>query len=266
MSVFSKLVVGLDGSAAAEHALRWAANRLREHGELHVVHSGAPAPTVPEDVEVTTIHSRDMAPADALIGAARELDADAIVVGPHGSGLGIGLGSVTKHLLRESPVPVIIIDGFEPPRSAKAPVVACVGYGDPAQAAAAWAAAYAAEHDLPLVLLHSVAYRPVFPVDSASDALASYLGQGVSTEWAMDELKKIGEALHEKHPDLAISAHVDHRSVIKAVKAANLAELVVLGKRSDEEFLHVIGTPRLRRLVARMAFPTVVVPPDVEVT
>ena len=38
------------------------------------------------------------------------------------------------------------------------------------------------------------------------------------------------------------------------------AELIVLGKRSKEEFLHTIGTPRLRRLVARSRFPTAVVP------
>jgi len=263
MSVFSNLVVGLDGSLTAEHALRWAADRVVAPADIHVVHSGGATPNVPADVAVSTIQSRDVSPADALVDTADEVRADAIVIGPHGSGAGSGVGSVAKNVLRAASIPVLVVDGLEPPRSAtvKPPVVACVGYGEPAQAAAAWAAQYASDHELPLVLLHAVAYRPVFPLDSGTDALASYFGEAVTASWAMDELKKTAAALREEHPDLVITAHVDKRSVLKAVRAAGeLAELVVLGKRSDEEFLHTIGTPRLRRLVARTPFPTAVVP------
>lgn len=263
MSAFKHVIVGLDGSATALHALRWAVDRVADPAAIEVVHAGAPDPLIPDDIDVGSVHSRDMPPAQALMSAATEMNADAIVVGPHGSGFGRGLGTVTKQLLRHSPVPLVIIDGPEPPRSdgRRPPVVACVGYGEPAAAAADWAADYALEKNLPLVLLHSVAYRPIFAVDSASDVLASYLGAGVSAEWAHQDLCKLADDLVISRPELAVTTHVDSASVINAVRSAGeTAELVVLGKRSDEEFLHVIGTPRLRRLIARTHFPTAIVP------
>lgn len=263
MPAFAHVVVGLDGSTSAENALRWAAHRTSDPAAIEVVTVGSIDPKVPEEIDVHQIHRRTGDPAQALLAVADELNADAIVIGPHGSGLGYGLGSVARHLLRDAPVPVIVIEDVEPPRSIgkNPPVVACVGYGDPASSAAQWAADFAVERSLPLVLLHSVAYRPIFPVDSASDVLASYLGTGVSASWARDELEAMAVELKTSRPDLDVSTHVDCTSVIKAVrKAGQTAELVVLGKRSDEEFLHTIGTPRLRRLVARSQFPTAVVP------
>lgn len=263
MTAFTNVVVGLDGSQAAENALRWAADRVTDASALNVVHAGAPDPVIPADIRVHSIHSRNAPPAEALMAAAAELDADAIVIGPHGSGFGYGLGSVAKELLKRANVPVIIIEGREPPRSEglMPPVVACVGYGAPASAATRWAAEFADERGLPLVLLHAVAYRPIFPVDSASDVLASYLGTGVSASWARDELSEIAAELIADRPSLSVSTHVDFGSVPKAVRhAGETAEIVVLGKRSGEEFLHTIGTPRLRRLIARSRFPTAVVP------
>lgn len=263
MSAFAHVVVGLDGSDTAINALRWAAERVPTPSAIELVHAGAPDPNIPDDLAAYSLHNVDAAPAHALMRTAKELNADAIVIGPHGSGFGHGLGSVAKQLLQEASLPVIVIDGREPPRSLglTPPVVACVGYGDPADAASAWAADFALERSLPLVLLHSVAYRPIFPIDSASDVLASYLGSGVSAGWARDELETIAAELKSTRPDLVVTTHVDSTSVIKAVhRAGETAELVVLGKRGDEEFLHTIGTPRLRRLVARSRFPTAVVP------
>jgi nucleotide-binding universal stress UspA family protein len=263
MSAFARVVVGLDGSETAVNALRWAAERVPTASAIEVVHAGALDPIIPDDIEVHSLHSVDAPPARALMKAAEELNADAIVIGPHGNGFGHGLGSVAKRLLHEARLPVIVIDGREPPRSLglTPPVVACVGYGDPADAASAWAADFAHERSLPLVLLHSVAYRPIFPIDSASDVLASYLGAGVSADWARDELNAMAVELKSTRPDLDVTTHVHSTSVIEAVRrAGETAEVVVLGKRSDEEFLHTIGTPRLRRLVARSRFPTAVVP------
>lgn len=262
MVAFSNVVVGLDGSAPAQHALRWIASRVDPAG-LDVVHAGDADPAVPGDIEIHSIRSDDIAPADLLMASADQCQADAIVIGPHGSGLGRGLGRVARHLLSQATVPVIVVGEAEPPRSPdlSPPVVACVGYGEPALAAAEWAAAYAEKRQLPLVLLHVVAYRPIFPLDAASDVLASYLGRGVSAAWAQDDLQKLAAELAASHPTIDISTHVDSTSVIHAVRqAGETAELVVLGKRANDEFLHTIGTPRLRRLVARANFPTVVVP------
>ncbi len=263
MSAFAHVVVGFDGSKSAQNALLWAADRTRDPASIEVVSVGPPHPDLPEGTDVQSVHRREGSPAAALMAVADERGADAIVIGPHGSGLGRGLGAVAKELLRAARVPVIVVEDAEPPRSigSAPPVVACVGYGAAATSASQWAADFAIERSLPLVLLHSVAYRPIFPVASASDVLASYLGTGVSVSWARDELAAMAAELKESRPDLSVSTHVDCTSVIKAVRnAGETAELVVLGKRGDEEFMHKIGTPRLRRLVARSRFPTAVVP------
>ncbi len=263
MSVFERVVVGIDASRCATDALRWAADRVPDTAGIEVVHAGTTKLPLPSDLDVGSIRMIDDKPAQALLKAADDINADAIVIGPHGSGFGLGLGSVAKRLLGESSVPVIVVEEREPPRTLglRPPVVACVGYGDPATAASQWAADFAEQQSLPLVLLHSVAYRPIFPIDSASDVLASYLGTGVSLAWARDELEAMADELRTARPELDVSTHVDSASVIKAVRrAGELAELVVLGKRSEEEFLHTIGTPRLRRLVARSRFPTAIVP------
>lgn len=259
------VVVGLDGSESAEAALRWIAARLPESGSIDVVQARSEPDepdVVPADVKVAaTVHSV-RSPADALIGAAKESGAGLIVVGKHGSGRHKSLGSVTRHLLTESPVPVLVVDGTELRGDADSPpVVACIDHGEPAEAVAKWAAAYAAARGLPLVLLHSVAYRPVFPDDSPTEMLGSYLGPEVATEWAAAELLTIAQELRDRYPALELSTHVDHGSPIRAIRhAGEGAEIVVLGKRHGESFMSTVASPRLRRLVARSAFPTVVVP------
>ena len=262
MPAFEHVVVGFDGSAPSVHALRWAQDRVAP-GKLVVVHCGPSDPTVPDGIDAGSVLHCDEGAEDALLARAHEVGADTIVIGPHGSGLGLGLGRVARHLLRHSTLPVVIVDGAEPPRSPdrRPPVVACVGQADTAEVASRWAADYAQARQLPLVLLHAVAYRPIFPLDSASDVLASYLGAGVSAEWAMSELEQLASELGATHPEIEITSHVDTDSLVKAVeRAGQNAELVVLGKRSDEAFLDIIGTPRLRRLVARSRFPTAVIP------
>ncbi len=244
MAAFARVIVGQDGSDGARHALAWASERVLDPSALHVIEASD-------------------SPAETLMDTASGLGADAIVIGNHGSGLAVGLGSVARQLLKDAEIPVIVIDGIEPPRemAEPPPVVACVGYDEPAEAASTWAADFAEEQGLPLVLLHSVAYRPMFPIDSPIDVPASYLGRDVSVEWAKEELGQLAAKIGATHPDLQISTHVEYSSVIDAVRSAGEhAELVVLGKRSEEEFLSTIGTPRLRRLVSRTRFPTAVVP------
>lgn len=259
-SGFSRLVIGLDGSDAASDALRWAAARVPAAG-LHVVHAGSTDPAIPADITVASVHTRDGAPTEALLAVASEVDADAVVIGPHGSGLGRGLGTIARNLLAACTIPMLVIDGAEEPRPLDGPVIGCVGYGEPADAAATWAADYAEQRQLPLVLLHSVAYRPLLGVDPPSEVLASYLGTGVSLDWARQDLDELAARLRTSHPSLSISTHVEGTSVLEAVtRAGENAELVVLGKRADEAFLHELGTPRLRKLVARTRFPTAVVP------
>lgn len=137
------IVVGNDGSAAAEPALRWALDHARTvGGRVQVVRgwsmSRAPkpesmtfghvppiedfeaavlkdlredtAPVVADytdvDVEYVAAHA---APAHALLEAADS--ADLVVVGARGLGgfRGLALGSVSDQVSRHSPVPVVIV-------------------------------------------------------------------------------------------------------------------------------------------------------------
>jgi nucleotide-binding universal stress UspA family protein len=137
------IVVGNDGSAAAEPALRWALDHARAvNGRVQVVRgwsmSTAPTPAtqtfghIPpiEDFEAAVLEDlkSDVASvvadyagveveyaahhcpgANALLKAAA--DADLVVVGARGRGgfRGLALGSVSDQVSRHSPVPVVIV-------------------------------------------------------------------------------------------------------------------------------------------------------------
>ncbi|HZT53981.1 MAG TPA: universal stress protein [Gaiellaceae bacterium] len=139
----SMIVVGVDRSAAAKEALRWAGEEARLRGAaLRVVHAwqfpvaaveagfggayyGELLETlrrdaealveqlcaeagVPEGVEVQRV-AVEAAPAQALVDAAAE--ADLLVVGSRGHGgfAGLLLGSVSQQCAQHAPCPVVIV-------------------------------------------------------------------------------------------------------------------------------------------------------------
>lgn len=133
----SRLVVGYDRSESSRRAVAWAAGQLGEDGTLILVHAGRPlhAPPSPlaskaerrrlgeaivdelllegED-ELRELDLRveisDRDPVSALVAAAEEHRADAIVIGSEGhSALHRALGTVTTELIRRSPVPVTAV-------------------------------------------------------------------------------------------------------------------------------------------------------------
>jgi nucleotide-binding universal stress UspA family protein len=139
-----KLVVGIDGSDASKHALRWAIEEARVHGAsviaLHAwqvpppVAEVGPMPTpdpvsfLPElqeaaEKQVTGLVEEvvggdksvtvervavEAPPASALLDAAR--DADLVVVGSRGLGgfKTLVLGSVSHQVAQHAPCPVVI--------------------------------------------------------------------------------------------------------------------------------------------------------------
>lgn len=282
---FACVAVGLDGSETSSRALAWTAERLRPGGTLHLVHASVPeaeraaagarlegvwsepARTVGASVQWVT--STDD-PSDALMQLADEVDADAVVVGAHGVG-GAGrrlpfLGSVTRKLLVRSRRPLIVHN--EPATSTRAgPVIGCVGHGQPAEAAAEWAAHYAAESDRSLVLLHAVSNRPIYPIDSLIDVLGSYLGPGVDVSWAIEDLDSLRDELVADHPDLDVQTTVVRGSAVRAILEAGrgqalggAAELVVLGRGPVPAASPLPRTPRLHQVIARSTCPIAVVP------
>ena len=134
-----RLVVGVDGTAAGRIALDWAAETVGPDGHIHAI--VAVDPTIELLVDVVTgdpmayleglYHDLDSdwtkgtkgrvaeltadlvetgAP-DALVSAAAEFNADAIVIGAHVTHLGLPkrIGATTRHLLRKLVVPLIVV-------------------------------------------------------------------------------------------------------------------------------------------------------------
>ncbi|MGI9612927.1 MAG: universal stress protein [Acidimicrobiales bacterium] len=282
---FTSVAVGVDGSVAAGRAVAWAAERIRPGGTIELVY-GSPdaakrssasahleddwsetARKAGIDLRCTTSAEE---PPVAVMKLADEVGADAVVVGAHGAG-GAGrrspfLGSVTRKLLIGSQRPLIVHNEVQSASDAGR-VVGCVGYGPAAQAAAAWAAWYAATTNRKLELLHAVSNRPIFPIDAAMDVLGSYLGPGVDMSWASEDLAAFGDELVADHPGLVVAPTVVRGSAVKAITEAgrglepdDAAELVVIGRGAMPISSPLPRTPRLHRVIARSSCPVAVVP------
>lgn len=134
----SRIVVGVDGSARARHALQWAADEARSrHATLEVVHAWS-IPVLdeaaygqnldPEMLEEAAreVLERELASVDtagleltralpaeraakAILEAAK--GADLLVVGSRGRGgfAGLLLGSVSNQVVRHAPCPVVVV-------------------------------------------------------------------------------------------------------------------------------------------------------------
>jgi nucleotide-binding universal stress UspA family protein len=256
------LVVGLDGSPTSTNALEWAAGAVGATGKLEAVHAVRPASDIisaivtldPEalaveaqqrldgdwtvavrdsGVELSTRLSFDQSAA-ALIDAAAELEADAIVVGAHGTGRWSRhyLGSTASKLLHRSVVPVIVVPGAAEALDPKADrVVAGYDGSKAAVHALIWAADIAAERDLPLEVLTVVS-----PTEYSAAELFSDLD------------------LEAYHDDIVKRVH---KHVIRLVPESTSAitENVVLGDplntlldSTDSAWLLVVGRPLSRRL------------------
>lgn len=145
----AKIVVGVDGSAASNAALRWALEEARLRGaRLEAVHAFA-SPEVSTTSQALHLIETDFAayraagaeivdralsdagaesveiersvvegpPAAALLDAAKE--ADLLVVGSRGHGgfAGLLLGSVSEQCAHHAPCPVVIVRSRRPEQS-----------------------------------------------------------------------------------------------------------------------------------------------------
>ncbi len=223
-------------------------------------------------------------PSNGLLRVAEQQGATLVVVGSHGAG---GrhrpfVGSLTRNILHHATIPVVVVsseraetvgpdivgpDTVGPDTvghdkaSRHHPVVVGVSYGPASDRAAAWASDYAAARDRPLHLLHTVSYRPVFPIDSPVDTLGSFLGPEVTVNWATADLDGMRDQILARHPGLDVSTRVEVGSAVRALIDAGVdAEVVVVGKRQGDQVLRRTISPRLRQLIARASCPTAVVP------
>ncbi len=285
------IVVGLDGSDGSKAALAWAVRNCVADETVHVVHAFSPIAElalaavqqdwlphrdhVTRELEkewVSEAHNAgvtpytsvaDDNPVEALLARAETVEAELIVVGRHGSGKSRRLGSVARGLLHSLPVPIVFASQPSELNATSEParLVACVGYGRAADSALGWAARHAQAHDLTLELVHVVGFRPIAPVDSPSDMLASYLGPETSVEWATDDLEDKRKLIQANHPDLTITCHVSRGSVVKRiVEHAKGAELVVLGEGHTAPFTRNLWASRTMGIIAGTDAAVAVIP------
>jgi len=289
MCPLRNVVVGLDGSPDSEASLTWLLARIPEGATLHLVHAFSPATELalaatqsdwfprrqqaerdladiwaaPTD-DSSAICLRDVVdddPANALLRKAASVDATAIVLGAHGHRrTSTPVGRVARKLLRESPIPVVVVrGGFDEPENPF--VLAGVGYGSSSDAAAEWAAKYAATVDLPLELMHVVSRRPVFPIDSATDMLASYFGGSLPDEWAESELEARMEELQPDNPDVFMRTRVVRGGTIDQLSSRGAhTDLVVIGRGHADPLTRNLLGSKTQKLLSRATGATAIVP------
>lgn len=125
----ARIVIGMDFSVGAVAAARWTARELAPAAELVLVYCGAPRGDVlplPRGAATARLQTltADLAPAlvrvavrtgdpaDGLAAMAEEVEADLIVIGPHGAPAGSDeIGSTAERLVRRSRVPVLLAAG-----------------------------------------------------------------------------------------------------------------------------------------------------------
>ena len=131
----ARIVVGIDGSAGAREALRWAADEARVRGiGLEVVHAwsyldqGPPFDTGYDEEHARAAVAEELAacgidaagvivttpcalPAQALVDTAAAEGVVALVVGSRGRGgfAGLLLGSVSQQVVHHATVPVVVV-------------------------------------------------------------------------------------------------------------------------------------------------------------
>lgn len=252
------VVVGVDASAAALRAARFAADEaVRRSARLHLVHavtwldgttlpypeldlpglmtagaqsllqavSDTLATAIPSDrISTSAIEGRA---ADVLVAAAA--DASLLVVGGRGVGgvTGLLLGSTAHAVVAQAACPVVVVpDGVAAEVSERRSVVVGVdGRGD--EDVLAFAFAEAAARDTDLVAVH--AWQDVV-LDTA------FISVSPLVDWAgveADEERVLAEALagwRDKEPDVTVREVVVREKKTRALLEAGLtAELLVVG-------------------------------------
>lgn len=233
-------VVGVDGSPSSRAAIEWARHAAGPDGAVHEVHA-------------------DAHPADALLRAAVEFDADIIVIGVH-SQLPVvpkTLGRIGKELLRGTDRPVAIVGADHVTTDRPSTVVAGVGHGEATRSALAWSARWAETHGTAIELIRAIPSRPVFRTNGLLDVLAFYIDRDMAHEWAMDDIRRVADEIQAStDDDLSISWSAPRGGTGPTlVQASADASLLVLGLQDRADL-----TGWLHHALTRAPCPVVVVP------
>lgn len=280
----ARIIAGVDGSAHGWAALAWAAEQARDLGiPLHIVHAFAPdipmlgfgatdqtsildegkrllatavarAHAVDPKIVVTTSLPPGFA-SRALVGASR--DATMVVLGAIGHGLlsRATIGAVAQQVAAHASCPVVIVGHEDHSETTHHRVVVGVDGSPSSMAALHTAFGQAAAREAELVVVHSWEAKgpedPTLQSNSSWPAYESHLEQAVTREIASSSAE---------HPAVKVRHEVVRNSPIAAlIRAADTADLVVVGARGIGGFpgLHLGSVSN--RLLGRTACPLVIV-------
>ncbi len=283
-----RIVVGVDGSAASERALRWAveAARLRD-GTVRVVHGwqqivigdvygyGALNPEVLEEAgravldetvervdteQLSAPVERVLVPgpaASVLLDAAT--DADLVVVGTRGRGgfTGLLLGSVSHQVVQHAPCPAVVVPSAWDSRGAQQIVVGVDG-SDDARAALLWAMEWArrTEAGVEAVLAFDAGLAWI-------DVGSAYEDEWVAkaTAKAEADLQQILDGVRSDTAEVTVHPVVVQGSAAQVLlERAKTADLLVVGTRGRGGFAGLLLGSVSQRCVEHATCPVAVVP------
>jgi nucleotide-binding universal stress UspA family protein len=254
----NEILVGVDGSAASQAAVRWAAREAqRRNLPLRIAHvfdwQSYPARFGPGDVyldqaekvaQIVVREAEDQVRAvapivqlhpDTLMGSTDvrllELaqDAELTVVGNRGRGgfASLLLGSVSQRLATHAPGPVVVVRGRSD--AEQGPVVAGVDDSPAAEHVLAAAFETATQRDTALVVIRT--FLPAVPLWAGGLPATEIAtpGEDVAEHERLEELLK---PWRQKYPRTAVEALVSHGSPAAVLTGvSHSAQLVVVGSR-----------------------------------
>jgi nucleotide-binding universal stress UspA family protein len=282
------VVVGVDGSASGELALRWAVGEAqRTNGPLHLVHAlenevvltdkqqfgtkETPAsrdPILASAMDIvrgiapqmeTTPHSVTGFAPTTLIAASKI--AETVILGSQGrSALPTALlGSVSQQVAIHAQCPVVVVR--ENPDSAAAAgsgrIVVGVAGSDASEPALGYAFAYAASTGSSLTAVHTWWWEPLEGVSLGEPWIGDW------TQIASQETSLISELLSgwsQKYPEVPVHSHVVRGDpVMELLEQAHGANLLVVGSRGRGGFIGLLLGSVSRRILKRATVPVAVV-------
>jgi nucleotide-binding universal stress UspA family protein len=284
------VVVGVDGSAASLHAVRWAAERAsRDHRPLRIVHAyqlplGLPTGITEEESILNALRDQGRqwlaaarevakeaeptpeaevalaaaAPATALLHETG--NAALLVLGNQGRGALTGLlvGSTAQALAGQAHCPVVLVrNGADGNPARTGPVVVGVDGTDAGEAALAFAFAEAATQDTPLVALHGWA-ESVF--ETALSGPNAPLDWDRQRQLADEALAERLAGWQEKYPGVRIERELVHDRPARALRrCARTARLVVVGRRGHGGFRDLLLGSTSQHLLHHAPCPIAIV-------
>ena len=266
---FQRIIIGMDFSETAIAAAKWASTYFAPAAELVLVHVIEPAdrprfalhrlpsPDVVETAardyaatrmqEVMTFLTPSVARREVRVGKpnaviselAREVNADLIVVGPHGDRPRPSkfLGTAAERLVRSSTVPVLV--ATIPPASAPHNLLVAIDDSDNTPRVLEYARDLATAFDAEVTLLHvwsnavysHVASMSYATADSESEARAE-IHRTLSEEGARWLRKLAATGLPERRVTAAVTYGKPGDAVVDMARAM-AADLVVMGRQGS---------------------------------